>query len=335
MVCEKLSSDGTLADRTELSVATIRRLMEACLECRYFQYQNEFYVQREGAPIGLSLSVVLANAYMEGLEEKLLTSSPLKPAIWRRYVDDTWVLWQHGDDALAEFLNRMNRIHESIQFTMEAETGGKLPFLDVLVTRNGSGGLDTEVYRKAIASNAYIPASSHHAHSIKCGIIKNMFDRARNVCSSASARQQEERKLKDIFAMNGYRSDFIRKASKDAAPTRATEPVAGDPTDPTGSSDSQISQSAQADLSPVTGQPTSPGSNQPSDSQISQSAQADLRPVTGQPTSPGPNQLRASQPSNSNRPRFISMPYVKGVSEPVSRFLRAHNVTVGHSFQNT
>ena len=139
VVCEKLSSDGTLADRTELSVTTIRRLMEACLECRYFQYQNEFYVQREGAPMGLSLSVVLANAYMEGLEEKLLTSSPLKPAIWRRYVDDTWVLWQHGDDALAEFLNRMNRIHESIQFTMEAETGGKLPFLDVLViTLEGS-----------------------------------------------------------------------------------------------------------------------------------------------------------------------------------------------------
>ena len=77
--------------------------MEICLECRYFQYQNEFYAQCEGAPMGLSLSVVLANAIMEEFEEELLTSSPLKPVIWRRYVDDTWALWQHGDDAMEEF----------------------------------------------------------------------------------------------------------------------------------------------------------------------------------------------------------------------------------------
>ena len=41
--------------------------------------------------MGLSLSVVLANAYMKGLEGELITSNPLKPAIWRRYVDDTYL----------------------------------------------------------------------------------------------------------------------------------------------------------------------------------------------------------------------------------------------------
>ena len=30
----------------------------------------------------------------------------------------------------------------------------------------------------------------------------------------------------------------------------------------------------------------------------------------------------------------MSIPYVKGVSEPISRFLRAHNVIVGHSSKN-
>ena len=257
--------------------------------------------------MGLSFSVVLANAFMEELEEKLLASSPLKPAMWRRYVDDTWVLWQHGDDALAEFLERMNGIHEDIKFTMETERDGKLPFLDVLVTRNGSDGLDTEVYRKAIASNVYIPASSNHAHSIKRGIIKNMFDRARNVCSTSSSRRKEERTLQDIFCRNGYKNDFIQKSSKNRSSSRTTGPASGETS----------------------------VSNEPTDSEVSQSTEADQQPGAGPssvaPPSPGSSQPCTSRPSSSNRPRYVSMPYVKGVSEPVSRFLRAHNVIVGHS----
>ena len=42
-----------------LDVSTIKELMLACLECRYFVCQGQYYVQIEGAPMGLSLSVVL------------------------------------------------------------------------------------------------------------------------------------------------------------------------------------------------------------------------------------------------------------------------------------
>ena len=78
-MCQKLNDDVTLADRTELSVDSIRRLMSACLECRNSIFQGEYYEQTEGAPMGLSLSVVLANAYMEYLEERILSSATLKP----------------------------------------------------------------------------------------------------------------------------------------------------------------------------------------------------------------------------------------------------------------
>ena len=127
----------------------------------------------------------------------------------------------------------MNNTHESIKFTMETETSGKLPFLDVLVTRNTSGGPDTKLYKKAIASNSYIPASANHAHSIKHGIIKIKFGRARNVCNNAPARQREEKKLIDIFALNGYRRGFIRNSSRSAPPqTRAVELATGGPATP-------------------------------------------------------------------------------------------------------
>ena len=115
-----------------------------------------------------------------------------------------------------------------------------------------------------------------------------MFDRAKNVCSSASSRYKEEKTLHDIFSMNGYKKEFIQKSSRKAHRTQTSE--------------------ATSD------------SNQ-------QSGTSQTHSNVGPP--PGPNQQ-----SKASRPRYVSMPYVKGVSEPISRFLRAHNIIIGHSSRN-
>ena len=70
VICAKLQDDDTLAERCELSVPCIKLLMLECLQCRYFQFERQYFVQLEGAPMGLSLSVALANGFMEALEER-------------------------------------------------------------------------------------------------------------------------------------------------------------------------------------------------------------------------------------------------------------------------
>jgi hypothetical protein len=62
-----------------------------------------------------------------------------KPAHWYRYVDDTFVVWTHGQEELHRFLQHLNTIHSNIKFTMEVEKNNTLPFLDVLVTRRPDG----------------------------------------------------------------------------------------------------------------------------------------------------------------------------------------------------
>ena len=96
--------------------------------------------------MGSPLSPVMANIYMEHFEEKALESAPLKPTLWLRYVDDTFVLWPHQED-VTSLLTHLNNIVPAIQFTMERESSQTLPFLDVMVQKT-ERGLTTAVYHK-------------------------------------------------------------------------------------------------------------------------------------------------------------------------------------------
>jgi len=78
--------------------------------------------------MGSPLSPVVANLFMKAFEERALESAVLRPRIWLRYVDDTFVLWPHGEDKLDAFHNHLNAQHQSIQFTMEKESDGRIPF---------------------------------------------------------------------------------------------------------------------------------------------------------------------------------------------------------------
>jgi hypothetical protein len=107
--------------------------------------------------MGSSVSPVISNIFVERFEQIALDSAPHKPAMWLRYVDDTFVVWPHGTEKLEEFLSHMNSLRPTIQFTLETETGDSLPFLDVLVCRNGTAVL-TKVYRKPTHTGCSIPS---------------------------------------------------------------------------------------------------------------------------------------------------------------------------------
>ena len=72
---------------------------------------------------------------MADLEEKIISASEKKPMIWWRYIDDIFFfyflfIWEHGDESLEKFLNKLNSFHPAIKFTAQysKET---INFLDV------------------------------------------------------------------------------------------------------------------------------------------------------------------------------------------------------------
>jgi hypothetical protein len=56
---------------------------------------------------------------------------------------------------LMDFLNHLNGLHNKIQFTMEKEEEGHLPFLDIDLYRKTDGSLGHRVYRKPTHTNLY------------------------------------------------------------------------------------------------------------------------------------------------------------------------------------
>ena len=65
--------------------------------------------------------------------------------MWLHYANDTFVIWSGNKAELSVFHQHLNSLRPSIQFTIEEESEGQLPFLDVLVKKD-DGRLFTSVY---------------------------------------------------------------------------------------------------------------------------------------------------------------------------------------------
>jgi hypothetical protein len=95
--------------------------------------------------MGSPLSPVVGNIFMERFEQLASTTAQHEPKMWLRYVDDTVVIWPHGPVTLQDFLDHLNNLRSSIQFTMEIEYYNPRPFFDVSITSRKTS-LITTIY---------------------------------------------------------------------------------------------------------------------------------------------------------------------------------------------
>ena len=215
-ICErKLKADETLSERSGgMDVDTIIRLLKFCLTTTAFQYRGTHYEQLDGVAMGSPVSPVIADIFMEDLEDKIfeMKISPDfgLPRLWSRFVDDVIAVIRKIDGQA--LLNHLNRQHPRFQFTMEEEEGGSLPFMDVRFTRREDGTLIRQIYQKPTHTKRYIQFDSHHPASVKSGVIQGLTDRAMKVCSGIVERNQELQRIENVMVENGYPRKFTQKA---------------------------------------------------------------------------------------------------------------------------
>jgi len=171
--------------------------------------------------MGSPLSPVIANFFMEDFEKKAIEQATHKPVCWFRYVDDTFVIWSHGQEKLKDFLNHLNGLHNKMQFTMEKEEG-HLPFLDIDIYRKTDGSLGHKVYRKSTHTNLYLHQNSHHHPAKKQSLLASLIHRAKAPCDLDSLPQELEF-LTTVFKENGYSHQQIGRAMKPVTRTAKTD----------------------------------------------------------------------------------------------------------------
>jgi hypothetical protein len=163
--------------------------------------------------MGSPLSPILADIYMGFLESRFVTGLNSDLFLWKRYVDDTFVIWLSTKRRLQMFRNQLNTSLSAptIKFTLEIEKDQKLPFLDVLILRDGDGkSISFAVYRKATHSGRFLNFASCHPISVKAGVVKSLFLRAGKLCSPEHFAA-EQRELTKMFTNSGYPKKFIEK----------------------------------------------------------------------------------------------------------------------------
>ena len=97
-----------------------------------FKFSNDHYLQIKGTDMGAKMAPAYANISMDAIKTSFLSSSPPKPSISNRYIDDIFLIWPHGNDSLTHFFEHANNIHQNIKFTHEC-SNTTMPFLDVSV----------------------------------------------------------------------------------------------------------------------------------------------------------------------------------------------------------
>ena len=143
----------------------------------YVSFRDSYYRQSFGTAMGSPVSVTVANLVMEEIEESALATFDPPPRFWKRYVDDTCTALPAA--SVPSFLNHLNNVNKHIQFTVEEEENGVLPFLDVLLTRDIDGTIETSVYRKQTHTDRYLDFSSHHPLSHKKSVVTSLLSRAK------------------------------------------------------------------------------------------------------------------------------------------------------------
>ena len=212
---KKLNEDTTLHLRTSLTTDDIVSLLEFTLSNNYFVYNDSIYKQIHGCTMGSPVSAVVANLCMKIIEETAITASSTPPKIWKRYINDSFVIIKKH--SVASFHDTLNSIDPEIAFTIEPENNGQIPFLDTLVSRNNDV-ITIDVYRKSTHTDRYLDFYSHHEMKQKLSTATTLLNCASNLPSTPEGKTKELIHVTDALKSKSYPLSVISNILKKKPP---------------------------------------------------------------------------------------------------------------------
>ncbi|XP_062714231.1 uncharacterized protein LOC134291004 [Aedes albopictus] len=134
-----------IKEHTQINMYLFLEIVNFCLDNSYFMFRSQIYSQKFGTAMGSPLSPILADIVLNKLITTVVQSLDFVILFLKKYVDDFFIVLPR--DKVQATLEAFNNYNERLQFTVEEENNGRLPFLDILVIRNDDQTLSTECKR--------------------------------------------------------------------------------------------------------------------------------------------------------------------------------------------
>ena len=200
-ILKKLEGDNTLSSRTNLDIDDIISLLSYILCNNYFIFEGNTYKQIHGCAMGSPVTPVVANICMESIEEMAIKQTPVRPKVWKHFVDDSFSII--NKNAISTFHDALNSIEPKIQFTIEYENNEKLAFVDTIISRPNKK-LCIDVYRKPTHTDRYLDYNSHHDRKHKANTARTLIHRALTLPNTEEGKTNELKHVTDALRTNGY-----------------------------------------------------------------------------------------------------------------------------------
>ena len=97
---------------------------------------------------------------MGAFEAKYVYTYPLNPLLFQRYIDDIFIIWQHGWETLHSFIQHINTCSPNLNFTFEVFRD-KVSFGDTWIKLEDNL-LINDLFSKPMDSHNYLVYNSAH-----------------------------------------------------------------------------------------------------------------------------------------------------------------------------
>jgi len=166
--------------------------------------------------MGSPLGPLFANIFLAHYETQWLLDSPVKPTLYRRYVDDT--LWFLPSDVdIISLMNFMNSRHPNMRFTYECESNDSINFIGLTIKHNQNGnlhGFETSIYRKPTSTSLFTNFNSFTPLAYRLSVFKCLVYRAYHLCSSWNSFHEEVTCIKSMLLRNAFPSWILDRIIK-------------------------------------------------------------------------------------------------------------------------
>ena len=191
----------------------ILELLELSLRNNDFEFNNETFLQISGTAMGKKFAPSYANIFMAHWESTALARCYQKPSMYFRYLDDIWILWDHGEAQFQTFFDILNTHCPSVRLSARVEKDS-IDFLDVTIYKGprtqDTGVLETKVFFKPTDTHQLLSKSSFHPKHTFSGILKSQIIRFYRICSERSEFEKACATLFSALEKRGYSKRFLR-----------------------------------------------------------------------------------------------------------------------------